>query len=531
MATLPAQGPAVWTDRSDNWRKLDGDWLQYRAILRYASPPATPDGPGQVIYDETATDLRLWNGTVWRNILASDVLKLATSGVDATLGHTGASGNGLTFTSTKINSSVPFSGPTDAATLTSTGLTIKTGAAFASAALSTNATDLSVNVPVSATGFKTTGTISAASIAATGAISGASLTTSAGATIGGALGVSGAVTLTAPGTAAASAARRDYVDTKVATSGDTMTGALSGIAPTSAAHLTRKDYVDGQIATRFPTTGGTITGVVVLNSAGDQALVARGTSPYLDFQNDAGSVQYGYLRGYTDRMALVSKGDLRLQAAGNDLHFYTNDTLRGMITGTAFLYGKAASDLTNAGVEMYSSPSSGEGAVRSTVALAGNSNFYARHEGASNATGQPFMQFMGKNGATSVLLSHITQDGVIGIKIPNVTVSAPSDYRLKNDLGPVVDAVERFKLLKVRYLGWKDGHAPNFDGFFAHEVADVVPSAVSGEKDEVFTEDDDAAGIKAGDIKTQQLSKQELIPLMSATLLELIGRVESLEAA
>jgi hypothetical protein len=46
----------------------------------------------------------------------------------------------------------------------------------------------------------------------------------------------------------------------VAKSGDTMTGALSGITPTDAAHLTRKDYVDTQVSTKVSVAGDTMSG-------------------------------------------------------------------------------------------------------------------------------------------------------------------------------------------------------------------------------------------------------------------------------
>lgn len=59
-------------------------------------------------------------------------------------------------------------------------------------------------------------------------------------------------------TAADHAARKDYVDGEVATrlalSGGTLTGDVSGISPSLAEHLTRKDYVDG--TSSYIQTGG-----------------------------------------------------------------------------------------------------------------------------------------------------------------------------------------------------------------------------------------------------------------------------------
>ena len=63
-----------------------------------------------------------------------------------------------------------------------------------------------------------------------------------------------------------------------------------------------------------------------------------------------------------------------------------------------------------------------------------------------------------------------------------------SDYRLKEDDVPMTGATERVKALRPINFAWKaDGS--RVDGFFAHELAEVVPEAASGTKDAMMDEE------------------------------------------
>ena len=67
------------------------------------------------------------------------------------------------------------------------------------------------------------------------------------------------------------------------------------------------------------------------------------------------------------------------------------------------------------------------------------------------------------------------------------------------------------------------------DGFFAHEVNNVVPEAITGVKDAVATEDEEEKGIKKGDPVYQQIDQSKLVPLLTAALQEAITKIETLE--
>jgi hypothetical protein len=244
---------------------------------------------------------------------------------------------------------------------------------------------------------------------------------------------------------------------------------------------------------------GTQTGFVGYN----------GTSA-LNVQNFVANGPVNVAAAGTGDVALTTvAGDVALSAGGTGtVRFSTAGTERGRIDGSRLLWGKTASNGAVAGVEVNTT-----GPVVSTTGVASTTNLLLRHISTASADGEAFIQFLN---AAGTVLSEVQHDAVapIGIKITACAVTAPSDYRLKDDLGPVVDPVGRLGQLAPKHLAWKENGA-EFDGFIAHEVQAVVPNAVYGEKD--------------GD-DMQQLDMTPLIPLLTAAVQELADRLEVLEA-
>ena len=105
-----------------------------------------------------------------------------------------------------------------------------------------------------------------------------------------------------------------------------------------------------------------------------------------------------------------------------------------------------------------------------------------------------------------------------------------SDYRLKENATTISDGITRLKTLIPRKFSWKvDSTNTLVDGFFAHEVT-AVPEAISGVKDEVYTEDDPVRGISKGDPLYQMIDQSKLVPLLTAALQEAVAKIETLEA-
>ena len=94
-----------------------------------------------------------------------------------------------------------------------------------------------------------------------------------------------------------------------------------------------------------------------------------------------------------------------------------------------------------------------------------------------------------------------------------------SDYRLKENVVPIEDSVNRLMSLKPCRFNFISEEQV-VDGFLAHETQDIVPEAISGEKDQI---DEDGNEVYQG------IDQAKLVPLLTAALQEAIKRIEILE--
>jgi len=162
--------------------------------------------------------------------------------------------------------------------------------------------------------------------------------------------------------------------------------------------------------------------------------------------------------------------------------------------------------------------------------------------------------------------------GIVGSITGSGTSTAyntSSDYRLKEDDVPMTGATERVKALRPINFAWKaDGS--RVDGFFAHELAEIVPEAATGTKDAMMDEEYEVTPAVYEDVTTpaveavldedgvviteaveestesvlvteavmgtrsvpdyQGIDQSKLVPLLTATIQELIARIEALES-
>ena len=146
----------------------------------------------------------------------------------------------------------------------------------------------------------------------------------------------------------------------------------------------------------------------------------------------------------------------------------------------------------------------------------------------TNSNGGQMITFR-KNGSEQGSI-RIQSDG------SGIVIAGESDYRLKENIVDLTGAIDRLKKLKPKRYNFIQAKTDSpesyvtYDGFLAHEVAEVCPEAVIGEKDAVQPEDNDAAGMKKDDPIYQQLDSSKLVTVTVAALQELITRVEALEA-
>ena len=98
--------------------------------------------------------------------------------------------------------------------------------------------------------------------------------------------------------------------------------------------------------------------------------------------------------------------------------------------------------------------------------------------------------------------------------------STSSDYRLKENIAPMTGALDKVALLKPCTYTWKST-GENSQGFIAHELAEVVPDCVQGEKDAV---DED------GKIVPQGIDTSFLVATLTAAIQELKAELDATKA-
>jgi hypothetical protein len=77
--------------------------------------------------------------------------------------------------------------------------------------------------------------------------------------------------------------------------------------------------------------------------------------------------------------------------------------------------------------------------------------------------------------------------GAIVTGTSSTSYNTSSDYRLKKDIAPMIGALDKVALLKPCTYKWKSDDS-NGQGFIAHELQEVVPDCVTGEKDGMRTQ-------------------------------------------
>jgi hypothetical protein len=135
--------------------------------------------------------------------------------------------------------------------------------------------------------------------------------------------------------------------------------------------------------------------------------------------------------------------------------------------------------------------------------------------------------------------------GSISISGSTTSYNTTSDYRLKENVVAMSGATERLKQLAPKRFNFIADADTTVDGFLAHEVADVVPEAITGAKDAMRDEeyevtpavlDDDGNVVTEAVMGTrsvpdyQGIDQSKLVPLLVATIQELEARIAALES-
>lgn len=271
--------------------------------------------------------------------------------------------------------------------------------------------------------------------------------------------------------------------------------------------------VDGSASTPAVQGGDSNTGVFF--PAADTVAIATGGSERLR-ADSAGNVGIG--TSSPDRRLAVQTPTAGASLGSNAVVFsdFANATmeLKQSTTQNQWYSNSAMSFATN-------------GSTRATI----DSSGYLLINQTSNVTSS-YLQIKGAQPAISceststgsvsqVLFRNPNgQVGSIGTSGTSTSYNTSSDYRLKEQVQPMTGALAKVALLRPVTYKWKvDGS--DGEGFVAHELAEVVPDAVTGEKDAV-NED--------GSIKPQGIDTSFLVATLTAAIQEQQALIESLTA-
>jgi len=110
--------------------------------------------------------------------------------------------------------------------------------------------------------------------------------------------------------------------------------------------------------------------------------------------------------------------------------------------------------------------------------------------------------------------------GKIEVTSANTTYTTSSDYRLKENVIPLENGLDRLNQLKPVKFNWIESGQEE-EGFIAHEVDEIFSDAVVGKKDAV--KDD-------GTVSPQTMDYGRITPLLVKAIQELTTKLEAAEA-
>jgi hypothetical protein len=176
--------------------------------------------------------------------------------------------------------------------------------------------------------------------------------------------------------------------------------------------------------------------------------------------------------------------------------FDTNNTERMRITSSGLVYMNTTSQIDAGWLN---------------IAWPGNSNIGIGFKSTYNGSFD-VMRFFNYNG--------VQQGYITCNNSGSTTYNSGSDYRLKDNVKPMVNSLDKVIKLKPVTFNWK-GDDSEGQGFIAHELQEIIPDVVNGEKDAV-TED--------GIIKPQGVDYGKLTAILTAAIQEQQVMIEELKA-
>jgi hypothetical protein len=152
------------------------------------------------------------------------------------------------------------------------------------------------------------------------------------------------------------------------------------------------------------------------------------------------------------------------------------------------------------------------------------------------------------SGSSRTMASFVNGGSTVGSIVTSTTATTyntSSDYRLKENIDYDFAAIDRVKNLKPCRFNFIADAETTVDGFIAHEVQEIVPEAITGEKDGIKQEeyvinpavlDDSGNVVTEAETETREvpeyqgIDQSKLVPLLTKAIQEQQAQIESLQA-
>lgn len=296
------------------------------------------------------------------------------------------------------------------------------------------------------------------------------------ATIVGTLGVTGTATFSAtPVFSALTASSAVATDASKNLVSVTNTGTGNNVLATSPTITTPTiSSLTSAAATALTLKSAGTTAVTVDTS---QNVGIGTTSPSVKFQvnhsSDVAAINASG-GGVTLGMSNSSANDVLLRMTNNSSNFYD---IRNLTSGSAFTIGYNGDErmrIDSSGHVLINATSTGSFSAGAKLSVLGVATEFAAVFRAPDTGSYNVLSCDNPNG----------QVGKIQTSGSATSFLTSSDYRLKENIAPMTEALAKVAALKPVTYKWKvDG--TDGQGFIAHELAEVVPDCVGGEKDAV----------------------------------------------
>ena len=249
--------------------------------------------------------------------------------------------------------------------------------------------------------------------------------------------------------------------------------------------------------TTVPTTGGLARGIVSVKQLNDSTQTSG-----IQIEANANTNVLGL--GYNGSTFAIG-ATYRSTGSYVPVSFWTGGSERARIDSDGnLLVGKTSATTTTVGAELQ--PTASAGYIASFTSDA------QRAVIANRLTSDGELYSMRRSG---------TVVGTISVTTTATAYNTSSDYRLKNTIAPMTGALAKVALLKPCTYKW-NADGSDGEGFIAHELAEVVPQCVTGEKDAVDEE---------GNPKYQGIDTSFLVATLTAALQELNAKFEAYVAS